>query len=248
MNVVAIVAARLGSSRLQGKVLRPIVGVPMLELQMTRLARCRTLNKIVVGTTDNPNDQALVDFARSKGYAWGIGSEEDVLGRYHKIASEYKADVFVRMTGDCPLIDPEVTDGVVRMHIDNKNDETSNVIRRTFPRGMDTEVLSRACLDRINAEAADKIYREHVTNYIYDHPEKFRLGNYETSNDRSDLRLCVDTEEDYKVVAGVFEGIYAKNPEFKLKDVIAYLDAHPELAKLNSHIQQSKIFKVRTQA
>ncbi len=248
MNVVAIVAARLGSSRLQGKVLRPIVGVPMLELQMRRLQKCRTLNQIVIGTTDNPNDQALVDFAKSKGFSWGIGSEEDVLGRYHKIAAEYKADVIVRLTGDCPLIDPEVTDGVVKMHTDAGNDETSNVIRRTFPRGMDTEVLSRACLDRINKEAQDKIYREHVTNYIYDHPEKFKLGNYETKNDRSDLRLCVDTEDDYKVVAGVFDGIYHKNPDFRLKDVIEYLDAHPELAKLNAHIQQAKIFKVRTQA
>jgi spore coat polysaccharide biosynthesis protein SpsF len=221
----------------------------MLQHIVERLERCSTIDEIVIATSTGPGDRVLCDFAVRQGYLFGVGSEEDVLGRYHKVAREREADVVLRLTGDCPLIDPETTDAVVRRHLAaGSNDMTSNVFTRTFPRGLDTEALSMECLDRLNREALDAIYREHVTNYIHDHPEKFKIENVCEPVDRSDLRWCVDTEDDLELVRRVYEGLYPGNEFFGMKDALRFVESHPELKTLNAHVRQAKIFRLKTRA
>jgi spore coat polysaccharide biosynthesis protein SpsF len=238
----------MGSTRLPGKVLKPILGRPMLELMMERLERCQLLDEVVIATSDKPQDDDIAEFAKNRGYLFGRGSEGDVLGRYYQVAKERKADVVVRMTGDCPLIDPEVTDRVVERHLasKNSNDMTSNVFRRTFPRGFDTEIFSCPCLERVVQETGDPLYREHVTNYVYDYPEKFVIENVSSPVDRSDLRLCVDTEADFELVQSVFEALYPRNSSFGFREITEFLDSHPELKELNADVKQAKIFRHRT--
>lgn len=243
MKTVAIVAARLSSSRLPGKVLRPINGTPLLERMYKRLCQCKTLDEIIIGTSDNPQDDVLIDFCRKKAMAVERGSENDVLGRYQDIARSNQADVVVRLTGDCPLIDPSVTDEVVRRHRANKNtDFASNVFNRTYPRGLDTEVFSFHCLDRVARETKETIYREHVTNYIYDHPEQFAIESIENPIDYSKYRICVDTEEDFRLVEELYKVLDLKAEPFTWLDVVALLQNRPELVAINQNVQQSKIF------
>ncbi len=249
MKVVGIVQTRMGSSRLPGKVLKPVLGVPVLEWCMERLLHCRNIAEVVIATTEHLRDEVICDFAKQKGYLCSRGSEEDVLGRYWKAARERGADAVVRLTSDCPLIDPEITDRVVARHLESpENDLTSNVFTRTFPRGFDTEVLSMDCLDRIHAEVLEPIYREHVTNYIHDYPEKFRIAEVVNSEDSSHLRLCVDTDEDLALIQKVFEELFPLNPHFGHREIYELFRRKPDLCQVNAKIQQAKIFKRKNRA
>jgi spore coat polysaccharide biosynthesis protein SpsF len=248
MKAVGIIQARMGSTRLPGKVLKPILGVPMLALMMERLSQSKELDEVVIATSTLPQDDVICEFAHTKGYLIGRGSESDVLGRYYQVAKERKADIIARMTGDCPLIDPDITDTVVRKQrlSGNKNDVTSNVLLRTFPRGFDTEVMSFSCLERVIHETQDPLYREHVTNYMYDFPEKFTMESVTNDEDCSDLRLTVDTEKDFELVKLIFEALYPANPRFRFRDIKLFLDENPELKTMNAYIKQTKIFRNRT--
>lgn len=246
MKIVGIVQARMGSSRLPGKILMPVLGIPVLQWCIERLLKCKMLDEVVIATTQKDSDNMICEFAQKKGYLFSRGSEDDVLGRYYKTAIERKADAVVRLTSDCPLIDPEITDMIIKKHIDARsNDMTSNVFTRTYPRGFDTEVLSMNCLNRINSEALDIIYREHVTNYIHDHPQKFTIENISNNEDMSHLRLCVDVEEDLALIKKVYEYLYPVNNDFRSSDIYELFKKHPELLDINSHIQQTKIFKIK---
>ncbi len=247
MKAVGIIQARMGSTRLPGKVLKTILGVPMLQLMMERLAQCKELDEVVIATSVLPQDDCIYEFAKKRGYLVGRGSENDVLGRYYQVAKERKADIIARMTGDCPLIDPEITDSVVKRQrlSRNKNDLTSNVLLRTYPRGFDTEVMSFACLERVIGETEDPLYREHVTNYMYDFPAKFVMESVTQADDDSDLRLTVDTEADFELVKLVFEALHPANPRFRFKDIKLFLDENPALKTMNAYIKQTKIFRNR---
>ncbi len=248
MKTVAIIQARMGSTRLPGKVLKPILGIPSLEHMMKRVARCKTLDEAVIATTTQPKDDVLCEFAKDKGFLFGRGSEQDVLDRYYEIAKETKAEVVVRMTSDCPLIDPEVSDRVIKRHLDAKtNDMTSNAFRKlTFPNGFDIEVLSFACLERIHKATQDPLYREHVTNFIHDYPENFVIESVEGEEDHSDLRLCVDTDEDFRLVTLIYEALYPKNPDFGYVEIYELFKKQPELKDINAEVRQTKILKRQT--
>jgi len=249
MKVVGIVQTRMGSSRLPGKVLKPVLNVPILERTMERLLRVKKLDEVVIATTEDPRDEVICDFAKEKGYLWGRGSEEDVLGRYYKVAKERNADHVVRLTSDCPLIDPELTDLVISRHLASSgNDMTSNVFTRTYPRGFDTEVLSMACLERLEREAQDSIYREHVTNFIHDFPEKFQIENVSQEKDWTYLRLCVDTEEDLELITQVYKELLPSNSRFGYREIYDLFLRLPELQKINAETEQSKIFHLKNRA
>lgn len=249
MKIVGIVQTRMGSSRLPGKVLKPVLGTPVLEWCMERLLRCKNIAEVVIATTEHPRDEAICDFAKQKGYLYSRGSEQDVLERYWKAANERDAEAIVRLTSDCPLIDPEITDRVVARHLESpENDLTSNVFTRTFPRGFDTEVLSMGCLDRIHRDVHEPIYREHVTNYIHDYPEKFRIAEIRNPEDLSYLRLCVDTEEDLALIRKVFEELFPLNAHFGYREIYELFGRKPELRQINAQIQQAKIFKRKNRA
>ncbi|GAB2719785.1 cytidylyltransferase domain-containing protein [Paenibacillus thermoaerophilus] len=240
MNVAAIIQARMGSTRLPGKVLKKILGKPLLEYQMERVSRAQTIHDIVIATTIKESDDPIVQFCQQLSIPYYRGSEEDVLSRYYEAATQFHVDVIVRLTSDCPIIDPNVIDKVVEHYLENKDqyDYVSNVVTRTYPRGLDTEVMPYQTLKRAHEEAKDLSWREHVTAYIYSHPDRFRLGNVFNEKDESQHRWTVDTEEDFLLIRNILETLYPVNQSFTLGDVIHILRDRPEWLEINAHIEQ----------
>lgn len=228
---LAIVQARTSSSRLPGKVLRPLAGEPMVLRQLQRISRAERLEGIVVATSDDPSDDELAVLLADSGYDYIRGSLEDVLARYLQAVDDYQPDAVVRLTADCPLISAQVIDHVVeRFHASNA-DYVSNTMRPTYPDGLDVEVVSAAALQAVGRESVDPPEREHVTLGIYRQPERFVIENVvdPSGRDHSDLRWTVDTAEDFAFASQVFE--YLHPQEFEYEDVLALVAEHPELKR-----------------
>jgi spore coat polysaccharide biosynthesis protein SpsF len=207
MRTVATIEARMGSTRLPGKVLKPAAGRPLLAHMIGRLERCPELDQIVVATTTNPRDDPISALARSMNIACVRGSEQDVLCRVLAAAQLCRAELVVRTTADCPLIDPAVVSRVIAaFHQDPPVDYCSNFLEpRTYPDGMDVDVLPLRVLARADQLATKAKDREHVTSYIYRHPERFRLRAVTLDPPHGDVRMTVDTPEDLKSVRWIFE-------------------------------------------
>lgn len=242
MKVIAIIQARLGSTRLPGKVLLDLAGEPMLVRDMDRLSRAETLDEVVVATTVEPADEAIVDLCQERGWPCFRGSEKDVLDRYYRAAQEYQADAVVRITSDCPLIEPQVVDQVVKAFLERQPelDYASNTApERTFPRGLDTEVMRFDALERAWREDDDPAWREHVTPYIRRHPERFQTYGVLNDEDLSRMRWTVDTPEDLAFVRRIYE--HFGHDQFSWHEVLALLDRHPEWLAINRDVQQKAI-------
>ncbi|HEX6037057.1 glycosyltransferase family protein [Longimicrobium sp.] len=241
-RVVALVQARMGSTRLPGKVLLDLGGEPVLARVMDRLGRARSLDAVVVATTLEPEAARIVELCGERGWAVTRGSTEDLLDRYHHAAREHGAQVVVRVTSDCPLIDPEVVDRVVEAFLaDPSLDYCSNTIPpRTFPRGLDTEAFSFAALERAWREDDRPDWREHVTPYLYRNPDRFRLRVVTDEVDRSDMRWTVDTPEDLAFARTVYAH-FGNGDAFGWRDVLAALEAHPDWARINAHVEQKVV-------
>lgn len=240
MKIVATIEARMESSRLPGKTLAPILGRPMLEMLIERLRRARRVDQVVVATTDRPADQAIEDLARRLGVGCFRGSSDDVLDRVLKAAQAHAADLIVEMTGDCPLLDPAVIDEAIAVFLAGQFDYVSNHLPRTFPLGLDTQVFPVRVLAEVAALTQDPADRENVSLYIYEHPERYRLGQFEAPVEirRPEFRLTVDTQEDLDLVRQIYERLYPAKPDFSVYDVVELLDRRPELAALNRHVRQ----------
>ncbi len=241
-KTVCIVQARMGSERLPGKILLDLMGKPMLEHLVERLSAAKTLHQIVLATSDKPADKPVVALAQQLGIGWFAGDEEDVLGRYLGAAEKYGADTVVRVTGDCPLIDPGTIDQAVDEYRQSKADYVSNVIERTYPRGLDTEVFSAAGLRQVAALVGPGPYREHVTLYMYRHPDEYTLKNVSARPplNRPEIRICVDTGEDFTLIKTIYEALYRPGQIIDITDVMALFNDKPELIKINEHIEQKK--------
>lgn len=242
-RVGIVIQARMTSTRLPGKVLMPVMGKPLLEYEIERLQRVRRADDIIIATTTNDTDQPIVDLAEKLGIKVFRGSEEDVLSRYFGAAKVNDLDVVVRITSDCPLIDPAVVDNVIGVYLENVEecDYVSNCLNRTFPRGMDTEVFSFCLLEKVYCEAIEQAYREHVTPYIYEDSQRFRLLNVAFQRDESHQRWTVDTLEDFNLIERILETLYPINHFFELEDTLALMSAHPNWFEINSHIEQKKL-------
>ncbi len=240
MKVCVIAQARMGSDRLPGKVLKEVLGKPLLGYQCERLARSKMTDELIIATTTALADDAVVEFCRKNSLVFFRGSEEDVLERFYKAALRQRAQVVVRVTADCPLIDPEILDRVIAFYLENRPrfDYVSNVLMRTYPRGLDCEVFGFTVLEEAAREARLQDEREHVTPFIYKHPERYRLGHVTQAVDESRRRWTVDTPEDYEFVKRILTELYPKDPYFTMKDVLELLDRHPQWEELNVHIQQ----------
>ena len=239
MRRVVVVQARMTSTRLPGKVLADVAGRPMLAQQLRRLAACRLADELVVATTLNAADDPVVTVARGEGARWFRGSEADVLERYVGAAREARADVVVRITADCPLIDPDVSDRVVAALTDApaRWDYVSNVAPRTYPRGLDTEALFVDTLERVHRMARSHAGREHVTPFIYqERPDLFSIGSVTDREDNSDLRWTVDTSIDLELVRRLYAALGIGERPVSYREVLAYARAHPELSALNAPI------------
>lgn len=241
-KIVCIIQARMGSSRLPGKVLLDLEGKPVLLRVIDRVLESKNINQVVVATTTNLNDQKIVDLLKdyhSKVFVFR-GSEEDVLDRYYQAAKGQKADVVVRITSDCPLMDSEVLDKVINVFLKEKDiDYASNVFaKRTFPRGLDVEVFSFEVLEKTWQEAENKDDREHVTLYIRKNPDLFKCMNVAHDTDYSHYRWTLDEKEDYELIKIIYQELYPKNPDFRMADIIELFDKKPELVKINQHVEQ----------
>jgi spore coat polysaccharide biosynthesis protein SpsF len=243
MKTCAIIEARMSSSRLPGKILLPVVGKPLLALLVERLKRAPSLDHIVIATTSNATDDPVEELAGKIGVGCFRGSEEDVLSRVLQAAKNDSCDVIVEITGDCPLIDPEIVETLIRIYQENSYDYVSNVLKLTYPNGMDTQVFSTATLEKVASLTNDPVDHEHVSLYIYEHPEIFSLFNLESNIPEKywNMRLTVDTREDFELIKNIYEELYPKNPAFVLSDIIELLEKREELVNLNRHIQQKKV-------
>jgi spore coat polysaccharide biosynthesis protein SpsF len=240
MSVVAIIQARMGSTRLPGKVMRLLAGKPMIQRVVERAQRARGIDQVVVATTTLREDDALADFvSRNLPARLTRGPSEDVLARYHQAAVATDASTVVRITSDCPLLSPQVTARVVEEFHREKCDYASNAIVRTYPRGLDTEVTTRAALDQAHREATDPAHREHVTLYIVERPKLFRHHHVVDSENHSDLRWTVDTEDDFRLVAKIYDH-FGADAAFDYADTLDLIRKNPSWSEINRHVEQKK--------
>ena len=238
MKVVAIVQARMGSIRLPNKVMKPICGVPLIEILLKRLDCAKKVDQIVVATSDDPQNIPLVNHVNSLGYACEQGSENDVLKRYIDVAEKYQAEVVVRVTGDCPLIDPQIVDSCVDEFFNQNVDYLSNTNPPTFPDGLDTSVCTIQALRIASEKATDDYQREHVMPYIRQSNE-FLHGSIVNSVNLSSLRWTVDTPEDLEVITNIFTNFYPSF-YFSWNSVLELQHEKPWLFTANSHLSRNE--------
>lgn len=243
MRTVCIIEARMRSTRLPGKVMMPILGRPMLELMIERLRRARTLDDVVIATTDDVSCDPICEMAERIGVAAFRGSEDDVLLRVLEAAKANGADVIVETTGDCPLHEPNLIDKVVADFHMGGADFVSNILPYSTPRGTDVRVFTTEALDLLNRTSDDPADHEHVSLHFMEHPELYRTRNVTTElgADAPDFRLTVDTPEDFDLVTRVYEALYPTNPAFTLTHVLDLLRMRPQLAALNSDVRQKAV-------
>lgn len=238
-RVIGIIQARLDSTRLPKKVLSNIVGKPMIIHLLDRAKKSKLLDNIVIATTTNKSDDEIERIVKEYGFDIFRGSQDDVLDRYYNAAKLYNADIIVRITGDCPLLDPMVVDHAVKYFKDNDFDYISNVIEPTYPDGLDIEVFSFNALEKAWKNANLKSEREHVTPYIKN-PENFRVSNFKNNKDLSHMRWTVDEPRDLDFVREIYKRLYPKKKLFLMDDVLKLLEENPEIEKINSGIGRNE--------
>ncbi len=231
-----IVQARMGSTRLPGKILLPLLGEPMLGFLVKRLSSLHI--PLVVATTVSKSDDVVQELVTTLGVPVFRGSEEDVLDRYVQASRLFPCDAIVRITADCPLLDPLLLKNVVDMFYEYPVDYVSNTAERTFPRGYDVEVVSKKALERAWNEAKLPCEREHVTLYIVEHEKLFSSKQFVDVHNRSSWRLTVDTEEDYTLIVKVAE---ACQNDLSYGNVVQILEKHPQWKTINEHIRQKEV-------
>ncbi len=237
MKIVAIVQARMGSTRLPNKVMKPINGVPMIELLLMRLSKAKEIEQIVVATSTDPRNIPLAEHVRSLGYACETGSENDVLDRYVQAAEAHGADVVVRITGDCPLVDPQLVDDCIRQFKANRRDYFSNIAPPSYPDGLDIEVVTVAALQRARRESDNTYDHEHVTPYVRE-SGLFSVASVQNDVDLSERRWTVDDPEDFEVITKVFEH-FAPNIHFGWRQVLDLQRTQPKLFLANQNIKRN---------
>ena len=241
IRVVAIIQARMGSTRLPGKVLEDLAGEPMLARVTSHTCRAKTLDATVVATTTQLAEDIIVHLCEGRGWPYFRGSEEDALDRYYRAALAFNAAVIVRITSDCPLIEPEIVDRVVNEFLSHypEVEYVSNNLQRTFPLGLDVEVMSFDALEKAWQEDCNPVLREHVTPYLRRHPEKFRTLNVANDIDYSYMRWTVDTIEDLTFIRKIYN--HFQSDTFTWREVLRLLEMHPEWLEINRHVQQKVV-------
>jgi spore coat polysaccharide biosynthesis protein SpsF len=239
--ILAILQARMSSSRLPGKVLQPILGRPMILRQLERIRQASRIDRLVMATSTDASDDVLTEVCQEQGVECARGSLDDVLDRYYQAARKLGPAHVVRLTGDCPLLDPEVMDETIAFHLAGGFDYTSNALDElTFPNGLDVEVLRFDCLERAWREARLPSEREHVTPYVYNHREEFRVGCHSAERDLSHMRWTVDEAEDLEFVRRIYAALYPANPLFRMRDVVELIEREPALGAINSRFKRNE--------
>lgn len=243
MKASVIIQARMDSSRLRGKVLMELAGKAVLEHVISRCQNAQEILKVVVATTTEQDDEPVVQLAKKCQAAVYRGSEQDVLDRYYQAAKIFGLKDIVRITADCPVIDPKLIDQVVSMYFKTEADFCSNTVVSTFPDGEDIEVFSFACLSKAWEKSQLLSEREHVTAYIKKYPKEFKIVSFEGKQKLKDKRWTLDQLEDYHFLNVLFEYFYPQNPLFGIDEVLAFLEKYPESGMINAHIIRDEGYK-----
>lgn len=230
----------MGSTRLPGKVLMDVCGQTVLARVVNRLRSTELIDEILIATTNLAVDDPIVAESRKLSIPTFRGDQDDVLDRYYRAAQFINADVVVRITSDCPLIDPEIAQKTVAAFLETKADYASNVLTRTYPRGLDTEVFSLDALGNAWKKAVDRYQREHVTPYIYEHPDEFRIVSVSESENHSNHRWTLDTQEDLNFIRAVYERIEDQS-SFLWRDVLMLLEQNPDVVQINRSVAQKAL-------
>lgn len=240
--IAAIIQARMGSTRLPGKVLKKLNGKSLIENIVLRVRHCTTVDEILVATTTNKLDDELEQWCFEHQIKCYRGDEKDVLKRYFDAASFINADVIIRITADDPFKDPKVIDAVVKQLIDNNLDFSFNNFPPTFPEGLDTEVFTYEAIKKAMESNTTDFEKEHVTQYFYHNPNDFRMMNYSYTKDVSDIRLTVDSKEDFLLAEEIYSKLAPNGEMFYLEDVLRLMEAHPDLMEINQNVKRSAMY------
>ena len=247
-KIGAIVQARLSSTRLPQKILKtlPFAGTTtVLEQVIRRLKKSKRLEDIIIATTIEDEDNEIVKIAKKENVRWFTGDRENVLERHYLSAKENKVNVIVRITSDCPCVDPEIVDLAISEHLESKSDYTTNTFNRTFPHGLDVEVVNFDVLEKAHLGAKYDYEKEHVTPYIFKtNPHLFKIGNIDAPKDlyAPEIRVTLDTEEDYTLLCTIFDYLYPENEYFSAKELVDLFKQKPWLKLINKKVLQKKIF------
>ena len=248
MRIGAVIQARTSSTRLPEKVLKNLPygsNITVLEQVIRRLKKSRMLNEIIIATTADEDDKKIIDIAKKENVKGFRGSKDNVLERYYLAAKKNDLNIVVRITSDCPCVDPEIVDLILESHLEENSDYTSNSLVKSFPHGLNVEVINFKALQKANFEAKNNFEKEHVTPFIYKtKPELFKLNLFEAENELKapDIRITLDTEEDYALLCAVFDYLYSENTFFNSKDIINLFYQKPWLKLINKKIVQKRSF------
>ncbi|HEX8580032.1 MAG TPA: glycosyltransferase family protein [Allosphingosinicella sp.] len=238
--ILGILQARTSSTRLPGKVMKPLAGAPMIARQIERLQRVRGIHRLVLATTDRPGDEAVAEVAVAAGIDSYRGSLNDVLDRFYRAAEPFEPSHVVRLTGDCPVADWSVIDGCIEFALAGGYDYASNTLTPTWPDGLDVEVVTYEALRTAWQEATTRVEREHVMPFITRRPDRFRLGSFENGVDLSPMRWTVDEPADYQFISRIYDALYPANPAFTTADILALLGRQPDLMSLNAGFERNE--------
>ncbi len=247
MKIGAIIQARTSSTRLPNKVLKELPyssSITCLEQVIRRAKRSKELNDIIIATTIEEDDNEVINIVKKEKIKYFRGSKEDVLSRYYLAAKENGLDIIVRITSDCPCIDPGIVDLIIGKHLETKVDYTSNSLERSYPHGLDVEIFNFSVLEEAYKKTKKDYEKEHVTPYIYKNPQKFKINQVKAPQAlcAPDIRVTLDTEEDYALLCAVFDYLYPKNDFFNANDIINLFKEKPWLKLINKKVFQKRIF------
>ena len=239
-KVVATIQARMTSSRLPGKVLMDLVGRPVLAHMIERHRRSKFTDEVVVATTINKTDDPIIELCKKMNCPFYRGNENDVLSRVTEAVEKSNAEIVVQGMADSPLVDWRIVDHLVEMLVDGDYDYASNELEPSFPVGLDARAFLFSALKKSEEEAEEDMYREHAGFYIYKHPDIFKLVNWKAPKEMfwPDLRLTLDTEEDYKLIQSVYNELFSKNNDFSGEDIVNFLRKRPDLVAINAEVEQ----------
>ncbi len=238
--IAAFIQARMSSKRFPHKVLKPILGRPMLALEIERVKLCETIDQVIVLTSTAVEDMQIVDLCKRLKVSVFQGDLENVLERFYQAALTYKPDHIVRLTGDCPLADMKVIDAMVRLYLEKKGDYGTNCMPPTYPDGLDAEIFTFKALREAHEEARLPSYLEHISLFFEERPQRFKIVNLASKVDHSALRWTVDETQDFELVSRIFEALYPVNPQFGMRDVLELLKKNPGLALLNKDLKRNE--------
>ncbi len=242
-NIGCIIQARMNSNRLPGKIIKSLMDKPVLEHIVERIRLAKNISSVTVATTTGRLDDQVEKLCTARHIAFSRGSEHDVLARYYETSKKAKLDVVIRVSADCPLIDPHIIDQLVECYLSNQYDFVANVhpdiSQRTFPRGMDAEVFGFTLLEEAYQKAKEDYQKEHVTPYMYEHAK--RQLCLKNQKDYSFYRLTLDTPEDWRVIEIVYKDLYKGRHDFFLKEIVGYLEKHPDVKDINRGVQQKAV-------